>query len=356
MRSNRQQRELGQEKYIKTSTKTQFWYNKLMKLRYEIIRHLADGRFHSGEELAESCGITRAAIWKHIKKIQKLLDMEIFSVRGRGYRLTHPLELLDREKILSAMSPYSHALLQTLEIHQSIGSTNACLQEHESSHSGSGHVCLAEQQTSGRGRRGRQWVSPYGNNIYFSLLWRFAQGPAQLSGLSLAAGLSVVRSLEIVGVGDIGLKWPNDIYWRERKLAGLLLEVTGEAEGPSSVVLGIGINSGMYASQGESIDQPWVSLRDITGGNNISRNRLTGLVLGNLLQAMAEFERNGLQPLLNEWQHYDLYYNCPVTVYQGNKSINGMHRGIDTAGALLLEHEGKIRPFYGGEVSLRPTE
>lgn len=283
--------------------------------------------------------------------------MEIFSVRGKGYRLSHPLELLDREKILAAMNQESQVLLQAMEIHQSIESTNACLLDRESGGRVSGHACLAEQQTAGRGRRGRQWVSPFGNNIYFSLLWEFAIGPAQLSGLSLAAGLSVVRSLETVGLSEVGLKWPNDIYWRERKLAGMLLEVTGESEGPSSVVLGIGINTGMSASQGESIDQPWVSLREITGGNNnISRNRLTGLVMGNLLQAMADFERDGLKPLLNDWQRYDLYHDCSVTVHQGSKSINGVHRGIDTAGALLLEHDGEIKPFYGGEVSLRPTK
>ncbi len=327
-----------------------------MNLRNSIIRQLADGRFHSGEELAESCGITRAAIWKHIKKIQGLLGMEIFSVRGKGYRLTHPLELLDRDKILAAMSPESQGRLQRLEIHQTIESTNACLLNLEANDRVSGRACVAEQQTAGRGRRGRQWISPFGNNIYFSLLWEFPMGPAQLSGLSLAAGLSVVHSLETVGVSEVGLKWPNDVYWRERKLAGLLLEVTGEADGPSSVVLGIGINTGMSAAQGESIDQPWVSLREITGGNNISRNRLTGLVLGNLLQTMADFERDGLQPLLEEWQRYDLYHNRPVTVHQGNKSINGLHRGIDTTGALLLELDGEIRPFHGGEVSLRPAE
>ncbi len=326
-----------------------------MNPRFSIIRQLADGRFHSGEELAESCGITRAAIWKQIKKIQELLDMEIFSVRGKGYRLTQPLELLDRDKILSTMTSESQTRLHKLEIHQSIESTNACLLDQMSSDRTSGQACLAEQQTAGRGRRGRQWVSPFGSNIYLSLLWEFTLGPAQLSGLSLAAGLSIVRSLETVGISEIGLKWPNDVYWRERKLAGLLLEVTGESDGPSSVVLGIGINTGMTASQGESIDQPWVSLREITGGNNISRNRLTGLVLSNLLQAMHEFEQDGLQPLLNEWQRYDLYHNCPVTLHYGKRSINGVHRGIDATGALLLDHDGEIEPFHGGEVSLRPT-
>ncbi len=282
--------------------------------------------------------------------------MEIFSVRGKGYRLTHPLELLDEEKILAAMSPESQELLQSLEIHQSIESTNACLLGQEPSDKISGQICLAEQQTAGRGRRGRPWISPFGNNIYFSLLWNFAMGPAQLSGLSLAAGLSVVRSLETIGVSEIGLKWPNDVYWRERKLAGLLLEVTGESDGPSSVVLGVGINTSMSRSQGESIDQPWVSLREITGGNNVSRNRLAGLVLGDLLQTMADFERDGLQPLLEEWQRYDVYYNRPVIVRLGKKDIDGIHRGIDVSGALLLEHDGEIQLFHGGEVSLKPSE
>ncbi len=282
--------------------------------------------------------------------------MEIFSVRGKGYRLTHPLELLDEDKLLAAMSLESQTLTRKLDIHQSIESTNACLLEQEAEDMVSGHVCLAEQQTAGRGRRGRFWVSPYGCNIYFSLLWKFSMGPAQLGGLSLAAGLSVVRSLESVGVSGVGLKWPNDVYWRGRKLAGLLLEVTGEAEGPSSVVLGIGINTGMSKKQGEFIDQPWVSLHEITGGNNISRNRLTGLVLDNLIQTVVAFEKDGLRPLLDEWHNYDLYYDQPVRVQMGKKSVDGVHRGIDSAGALLLEQGGVISPYHGGEVSLRLGE
>ncbi len=324
-----------------------------MHLRYRIIKQLADGRFHSGEELAETCGITRAAIWKHIKKIKDMLDMEVFSVRGKGYRLTYPLQLLDEEKIRAAMNHECSKRINKFEIHQSIESTNAYLIEQEPHRMINGHVCLAEQQISGRGRRGRPWISPYGSNIYFSILWKFAMGPAQLGGLSLAAGLAVVRSLESVGVSDVGLKWPNDIYWRGRKLAGLLLEVTGEAEGPSSVVLGVGINTGMTKKQGESIDQPWVSLHEITGGNNISRNRLAGLVIDNLTQTLVDFEAEGLQPLLEEWHRYDLYYDQPVRVHMGKRSIDGVHRGIDSAGALLLEHEGEIHPYYGGEVSLR---
>ena len=333
------------------------WYNTSpMHIRYKIIKQLADGRFHSGEELAETCGITRAAIWKRIKKIKEILGMEIFSVRGKGYRLTYPLELLDQDKILAAMSVESQTSVRKLDIHQSIESTNALLLDQEADEMLSGHVCLAEQQTAGRGRRGRFWVSPYGCNIYFSLLWKFSMGPAQLGGLSLAAGLSVVRSLESVGVSEVGLKWPNDVYWRGRKLAGLLLEVTGETEGPSNVVLGVGINTGMSKKQGEFIDQPWVSLNEITGGNNISRNRLTGLVLDNLVQTMVEFEKEGLHPLLDEWRNYDLYYDQPVRVQLGKKSIEGVHRGIDQAGALLLEHGGEINPYHGGEVSLRLGE
>ncbi len=327
-----------------------------MNLRYRIIKLLADGRFHSGEELAETCGITRAAIWKHMKKIKEMLDMDIFSVRGKGYRLTHPLQLLDEDKILAAMSHECRTRINKLEIHQSLDSTNAYLLDQEPHRLVSGHVCLAEQQTAGRGRRGRIWVSPYGSNIYFSVRWRFPMGPSQLGGLSLAAGISVVRSLESVGVTEVGLKWPNDIYWRGRKLAGLLLEVTGEAEGPSHVVLGIGINTGMSKKQGESIDQPWVSLHEITGGNNVSRNRLTGLVLDNLIQTMDAFEKEGLKPLLEEWHNYDLYYDQPVRVQLGKKSIDGVHRGIDSAGALLLEQGGVISPYHGGEVSLRMGE
>ncbi len=324
-----------------------------MGRRYQILCQLADGRFHSGEALAHHCGVSRAAVCKHVARLRDESDLVIHAVRGKGYRLARGLELLREESIHSALTPEGRARLYALELCHSIESTNTHLLRRAADGACSGHACLAECQTAGRARRGRPWISPFGCNIYLSVLWRFSMGAAQLSGLSLAAGLAVVKTLERLGVKGIGLKWPNDLLWDGRKLAGLLLELSGEHHGPCCVVLGLGINTGLSSRQGEAIDQPWVALREIPGGEGVSRNRLAAALLGNLLETMDRFDQEGFGPLVEEWLRYDLFHGRPVTIQSGSRQIEGVHSGIDTNGALLLEQGGNIRAFHGGEVSLR---
>ena len=324
-----------------------------MDTRHLLIRCLADGEFHSGELLAQQLGLSRAAIWKQIKGLREQWGMEIHAVSGRGYRLAHPLELLQQDKILSTLPPETKDSLSGLEIHGILGSTNEYLMSQIADGVPSGQTCLAEQQTAGRGRRGRKWISPYGSNIYLSIFWRFSLAPIELSGLSLAAGLATVRALNRLGVTEVGLKWPNDILWQERKLAGLLLEVTGESGGPSQVVLGLGLNTHMSNQQGENIDQPWVDLTNIPGGEKIGRNQLAAELIHQLVNALKQFESSGLPPLLEEWQQQDLYHNKMIALQMGNRAIVGKHVGIDKNGALLLLHAGEISAYYAGEVSLR---
>jgi BirA family biotin operon repressor/biotin-[acetyl-CoA-carboxylase] ligase len=324
-----------------------------MESRYQIVRQLADGKFHSGEELAQQCGISRAGVWKHIRQLRSI-PIKIHAVRGRGYRMEQPLELLDREKILTSISTTGRSYISQLELHQQIGSTNGHLLAQPPGELVSGHICLAEEQTDGRGRRGRSWVSPFGSSIYLSIFWSYPYGPAHLSSLSLAAGVAVVEGLKALGITQVGLKWPNDILWDGRKLAGLLLEVAGEADGPSRVVLGLGINYGLAPAQGEKIDQPWADLTEIPGGSGISRNQLAAILLDRLLQTMGGFTRDGISSLVADWQRYDLYYGKPVSLQMGERQIDGIHRGIDMTGSILLEQStGEICAYHGGEVSLR---
>jgi BirA family biotin operon repressor/biotin-[acetyl-CoA-carboxylase] ligase len=326
-----------------------------METRYQIIRLLADGRFHSGEELARVFGISRAAVWKHLACIRQKMGLQVFAVRGKGYRLVEPLELLEKKRIHAELQPTSRSLLSELEVLGSTDSTNSHLMQRLKQGLSSGHACLAEQQLAGRGRRGRTWVSPFGNNIYLSIHWRYMLALADLGGLSLAAGIAVVKSLEQLGAKDIGLKWPNDVLWRNRKLSGLLLEVSGEQNGPSNVVLGLGLNTRLTEAQGQGIDQPWIDLANVPGGSGISRNRLVAVLLDNLLHTMDSFSRQGLESVLTEWKRYDLYHGKPVTLKLGDRVIEGVHRGIDETGALLLQQQGELYAYHGGEVSLRPT-
>ena len=324
-----------------------------MDTRQNLLRTLADGRFHSGEALAEQCGISRTAVWKQLSQIKAQLGLEIFSVKGRGYRLAVPLELLDQLRIEQAMSVSTCAKISVLEIKGQIDSTNSYLMTRVSDGIESGHVCLAEQQTAGRGRQGRVWISPYGNNIYLSIFWRFTLDLAGISGLSLAAGVIVAKTLNQLGVMDIGLKWPNDILWHDKKLAGILIEVSGEQGGPSNVVLGLGLNCRISGLDGEAIGQPWIDLAALAGEKPTSRNLLAAKLVEALLEGMSEFQQCGFSAMVDEWNRYDLYQGKTVALQAGSQSIIGVHRGVGGNGALLLEVSGEIKAYHGGELSLR---
>lgn len=318
-----------------------------------IVRLLADGQCHSGEALAAHLGVSRAAVWKSLRKTSEGLGLNIQAVRGQGYRLNTPLELLDPERILAALGPETP--IARLEIHDDIDSTNAQLMREAAEGAPSGTLCLAERQSAGRGRLGRNWVSPFGANLYLSLLWRFPFGLVGMGGLSLAAGAAVAETLRAAGAQDIGLKWPNDVLWHRRKLAGLLLEVAGEAHGPAHVVVGVGVNTHLEPDQGAAIDRPWTDLDHALGHGAYSRNALAAGVAAALVSAMERFARDGLPPFLEEWERYDLYRGEQVQVQWGSETIRGIHLGLDPHGALRLDTADGIRSFQAGEVSLRPA-
>ncbi|NEV65145.1 bifunctional biotin--[acetyl-CoA-carboxylase] ligase/biotin operon repressor BirA [Thiorhodococcus minor] len=327
-----------------------------MEREMALIELLADGAFHSGEAIASHLGITRAAVWKALRKAADELGLALESVRGRGYRLLTPLELLDSARLLGAMSDSGRHLVSRLELHRQIDSTNAFLMRAAAAGAPSGTVCIAEHQTAGRGRRGRSWQSPFGVNLYLSVLWRYPAGPGALGGMSLAAGATVAKVLAAEGAREVALKWPNDILWRRRKLAGLLLEVAGESQGPSHLVVGLGINMSMREGQAAEIDQPWVSLDEILAPGRLSRNQLAGALAEALLSALECYGREGLAPFLGRWRTFDALMDAPVQVILGDQVVEGRHAGVADDGALQLETADGLRRFHAGEVSLRPIE
>lgn len=324
-----------------------------MKNQSQLINLLADGKFHSGEEIAKMFGVSRAAVWKKLSKLKIELGLDLTAIRGRGYALKEPLDLLKEKEIMSALTYNTQRQLTSIELFQQIESTNAHLMQLVGKNNCTGTICLAEQQIAGRGRLGRTWVSPFGANVYMSVLWRFSLAPADLGGLSLAAGVGVVRCLKELGADGIQLKWPNDILFQEKKLAGLLLEMTGEQGGPSDVVLGVGLNANMTTSQGSEIDQPWVTLKEIGRNFDISRNQLTSSLINHIFGILREYETTGLSTLIEEWRSLDAFHQLPVRISIGNRSVDGVQEGIDESGALLVRVDGELQTFHGGEVSLR---
>jgi len=322
----------------------------------KVISLLADGKFHSGTELAQALGVSRSAIWKHLQGLEEV-GLYHTAVNGKGYRLERPLEFLAIPEITALLNDAARSVLTELEIHDQIDSTNRYLEERASQrNAASGSACLAEQQTAGKGRRGRQWVSPFGSNIYLSLLWRFQQGYAATSGLSLAMGVAVIRALRELGVSSVGLKWPNDIYSLGRKLGGILIEVSGEADGPCHTIIGLGLNVYLPEQQATGINQEWTDLSRLVTGAFPGRNRLAAGLLNHLLGVLLEFEQTGIAGFVDEWRAYDCLKGQPARLYIGGQQLDGRVLGIDDSGLLLLElADGRIQAFASGEVSFRPS-
>lgn len=320
----------------------------------QLLERLADGGFRSGEVLAAELGISRAAVWKLVRGWQAR-GLDIQAVRGRGYRLARPLELLDAGLIQARLDETAAARLGPLEVLAETDSTNTRLAQLARSGLPAGAVCLAESQRAGRGRLGRQWISPYAANLYLSVLWRFALPPAALAGLSLAIGVALARSLERFGVGGHGLKWPNDLLWDARKLGGVLLEFGGESEGCSHVIIGVGVNVAMPESAGGTIDQSWIDLATVLGRTHVSRNRLAALLLSEIAIACTAFGESGLDSFQSDWQRWDAVAGRPVRLLWPGHVVEGIARGIAADGELQLDTASGRRSFAIGELSLRPA-
>jgi BirA family biotin operon repressor/biotin-[acetyl-CoA-carboxylase] ligase len=296
--------------------------------------------------------VTRASVWKRLNQVKQVYNLDIDAVTGRGYRLREPLDLLNHDRILELLRGEGIEAPPMLALHASIDSTNSWLMKQAASGATSGAVCLAEQQLAGKGRHGRTWISPFGRNIYLSMLWRFNLPPMQMAGLSLVSAISVMRLLTQLNCKQAGLKWPNDILWQGRKLAGLLLEIAGEASGPSQVVIGIGLNTQMD-SHGRDIDQPWIDLNSIPNVNWLSRNELVCKLIQHLRDVVEQYQSEGIKPFLDEWRQHDLFLGKEVVIRSPSQTHTGIYSGIDQNGALRLRCGNTERSFHAGEVSLR---
>ncbi|MCP4323084.1 MAG: bifunctional biotin--[acetyl-CoA-carboxylase] ligase/biotin operon repressor BirA [Psychromonas sp.] len=311
--------------------------NKLLNL-------LADGEFHSGEKIGELLGVSRTSVNNYIKALQEI-GLDIYKVPGRGYQSANPIELLDEKQIRSLSNN------PLVKVEQILDSTNQWLLD-KIPNLNNGQTCIAEYQLAGRGRRGRTWVSPFASHLYFSYYWRFDAGIDKLSGLSLLVGIATVNALEKIGIQGVSLKWPNDIYYQGKKLAGILIELNAQANEACHTVIGIGINVCMPPEQAKLIDQPWVDLNSLTN-EKVDRNLLSATLISELNLLLPEYELKGLQPYLKRWFDLDCFLNKPVNVLLADQNKPGICRGIDESGALLLERDGKIESYIGGEVSLR---
>jgi BirA family transcriptional regulator, biotin operon repressor / biotin---[acetyl-CoA-carboxylase] ligase len=317
----------------------------------ELLQRLIEGPV-SGDALARDAGLTRAAMWKRIESLRDG-GVRIDAQAGRGYVLAEPVELLDAERIRAGMQAATMGGLSSMEVAWSLDSTNSELLRRKAPEQGV-DALLAEQQTGGRGRRGRQWTSPIASNLYLSLSRQFSGGLARLGGLSLVVGVAVAEALRQAGYRDVGVKWPNDLLAHGRKLGGILVEGGGEHGGPVRAVIGIGVNVRMPAPSATRIDQAWTDLVGLAG-TMPSRNALAAQVLDALLPALEQFDREGLAPFLARYAALDVLAGRAVTVHGPQGDEQGVADGIGEDGALRVQVGQAVRQVHAGEVSVRAT-
>jgi BirA family transcriptional regulator, biotin operon repressor / biotin---[acetyl-CoA-carboxylase] ligase len=328
-----------------------------MLRRQRLLEMLSDGAFHSGEKLAKRLRLSRGGIWKIVSALREL-GIEIQSVPRQGYRLPRSIDLYDKAAILAASCEPARAALVRTDVLLTVDSTNRFINDlTDTLKAGNAQLCVAELQNAGRGRRGRSWVAPFGSGICMSVGWQFADAPPTFSALSLAIGVAVVTALRNLGASDVGLKWPNDLLWKGRKLGGILVELRGESAGPAHVVIGIGINVRMPTvirlllaeQQAAVISDVYEILRERTPNRNV----IVGAVLSELIATLNTFATEGFAPFHATWQRLDALAASPVKVINGSQTTLGIARGVDADGTLLVDVNDEIRRFASGEVSLR---
>jgi len=259
------------------------------------------------------------------------------------------MSLLEKENILQLIDKHLNNF--ELEVFQTIDSTNRYL--FNLPLADKIKICIADEQTAGRGRRGKNWHSPAGCNLYMSFAHRLHIEASALSGLSLAVGITLAETLQEFCQDQIQVKWPNDLLVNGKKLSGILVEIKNESDGSYKIITGIGVNVSMPKGAINVIEQPFISLEQCHLLSDISRSKLVASIISKVLATVTEFENNGFDSFYQKWNQRDAWYGEPVVIEIGKKKILGKHAGIDSTGALLLEQEGKINSFSSGEVSLR---
>ena len=315
---------------------------------------LTDGRVHSGERLAQALGVSRAAVWKGIERL-RLQGIDIEAVPRRGYRLPDPVELLEERAIRAAIAGGRLDHLRSLSLLFDVDSTNTRLLALGPPPLGRADVVMSELQHAGRGRRGRPWVAPFGGSIALSLNWSFTDASRANPALSLCVGVAIARALQRSGAAGIELKWPNDIWFDDRKVGGILIEVRAEAGGPAHVVIGVGLNVRLSPAMRAQIEASGVKAAAVADACSAppSRNFIAGAIIDALLSMLADFERDGFSGFREAWTALDALRDRPAQVLMGEAVICGTARGVDAHGALRLERDGRVQEFVSGEVSLR---
>lgn len=308
------------------------------------------GEYISGEEISRRLGISRTAVWKQINKL-RLEGYEFEAVSRKGYRLVHIPDKLEFTAVIEAMKTNSFGRrLKLIDVTTSTQEEMRLLAEQGAP---SGSLIIAEEQTSGRGRQGRKWLSPPGKGIWMSLLLRPELPLTCAPQLTLLCAVAVCRAIRAVTGVDAGIKWPNDLLVQGRKVCGILIESVGEDELIRYCIAGIGIDVNL-----DPDDYPPELLAIATSlkmesGQDCNRAVLIGAVMNELEKLYELYVEQGFGPICHLWEALSITMGKEITVKTARGDIQGIAEGLDPSGALtLVSKDGQRINIYSGEVQL----
>ena len=315
-----------------------------------VVRALADGRPRGRIGLARECGLGETELDAVLDRLSRL--GVALTVEPHVVGLPRPVDLLDAATIVHAESRLRP---DAVHVRFAVDSTNAVLAERLRAGAVAPELCTAEIQTAGRGRQGRRWISGLGQSLVLSVSWRLAAESNDPSGLSLAVGVALAEALAADGFESVMLKWPNDLVIGDRKLAGILVEASRSRSDSVACVIGAGFNLDLALEDSGRIDQPWIDFAT-EFGRVPARNALASRAAGAILDACEEYRDDGLGPFLSRWHARDALRDRRVRALSGEASIEGIARGIDSDGALLVEGSTGVARCRSGEVRVRTHE
>lgn len=325
-----------------------------MEIAFQVLRSLSDGKFHSGEQMAVALQVSRSTVWKAVRFLQAA-ELQVQAIPGRGYRWYEPLELLDANAIRACLPVSVDKSIPRIVVLNLIASTNTYLMKQRRYGLLAGTVCVAEGQTQGRGRMGKQWCSPLASNVYLSFYWRFQKGK-NLSPLSLVIALAVIGALQSfcsVPEKTLGVKWPNDVWYAGKKLAGILIESTVHLNNVE-VVIGVGLNVCMPVLKRHCTPDLITDLREMWGAVP-SRNRLIAALLEKILLYIRLFEQKDFAAFLSLWGQYDLLFGKCVEISRQKVKQSALAQGVNAQGELYLQFEDQLRAVCSGDISVKPA-
>ncbi|MDH3325122.1 MAG: biotin--[acetyl-CoA-carboxylase] ligase [Gammaproteobacteria bacterium] len=317
----------------------------------DILKYISQENSSTLFSLAELLGITQKDLFLYVQELRSY-GCPLGINKDKTITLLRSLDAYNHDQILYEISSELNIKDIELAIFLSLSSSNTHLKSLPCKESKI-QACLVEHQTEGRGRRGKSWVSPFGANIYLSIRKKIQVSPKESGCASLIVGLAVISALESMGYYGMEIKWPNDIYFQGKKLAGVLIEAVSVKVNSVELVVGIGLNINMSQDASKHIDQPWIDLYQMSSKKPPSRNEVAVALITNINSNLALFEVAGLAAFLNDWTQYDYLNGKTITVKQEQVEVYGKAMGINEQGELLVSSDNEILAVNAGEVSVR---